>query len=97
MTVRRPFTAFCIGRPAFCVSLGDRLGLLHEDAGLPDSVPVRRPDDRVVPQLLGEHVMRRFWLVCLLVSLLASSRVVSAQPQTVSAADMRTARAVVQA
>ncbi len=41
--------------------------------------------------------MRRFWLVCLLVSLLAASRVVSAQPQTVSAADMRTARAVVQA
>jgi len=41
--------------------------------------------------------MRRFWLVCLLVSSLMTSRVVAAQTHTVSAADMRTARAVVQA
>ena len=41
--------------------------------------------------------MRRFWLVCLLVSLFATGRVVGAETPTVSPADMRTARAVVQA
>ena len=40
--------------------------------------------------------MRRFWLICLLASMLSTTGV-AAQPQTVSAADMRTARAVVQA
>jgi hypothetical protein len=40
--------------------------------------------------------MRRFWLICLLASMLATARV-AAQPQAVSDADMRTARAVVQA
>ena len=40
--------------------------------------------------------MRRYWLICFLASMLAMGSV-RAQPPTVSAADMRTARAVVQA
>ena len=40
--------------------------------------------------------MRRYWLICLLASMLATAPV-AAQPQAVSAADMRTARSVVQA
>ena len=41
--------------------------------------------------------MRRFWLICLLAMMLGTGPVAAAQPPTVSDADMRTARAVVQA